>query len=170
MIDKLTDVSHIETIVTEVTGYNIQSKTRSRKVVEARAIYYYLCKKYTNYSLKDIGSTVGKDHATVIHGLKAINDWMELYPDYKKRLEACDLKLKYVYKVIDDKEQTVEEALSNLLTLEEENKKLLHTNIELLSKIQDMEQKQKEQDRYLIEAGYKAGMSRLGMKYNKNGI
>ena len=170
MNNRLIETQHIATVVNEVTKYNIHTKTRDRKVVEARAIYYYLCRKYTNYSTKEIGKTVGKDHATVLHGLKAVKDWMELYPDYKKRVDACDLKLKYIYKVLQDEELSVEEALSNLLTLEEENKKLLQTNIELLSRIQEMEEQQRLQDKYLIEAGYKQGMTRLGMKYNKNAV
>ena len=166
MTNRLIETGHIATVVNDVTGCNILTKTRVRSVVEARAIYYYLCRKYTNYTTAEIGETVGKDHSTVLHGLKSIEDWMRFDPNFNKELDLCDLKIKYIYQVLQDEELTVEEALSNLFTLEEENKKLLQTNIELLSLIEKMEENQRLQDKYLIRAGYKQGLSRLGMKYN----
>lgn len=166
MMNRLIETEHLAAVVKDVTGHNIHTKTRDRRVVETRAIYYYLCRKYTNYTMSEISRTVGKNHATVVHGLRVMENWMNLYPDFKKQVEACDLRVKYIYRVLEDESQTVEEALTNLFTLEEENKKLIQANVELLSRIQDMEEEKKSQDRYLTKAGYKESMSRLGMKYN----
>ena len=50
---------------------NIKSSRRTRDLVQARFIYFKLAKKFCRYnSLHAIGKAVGKDHASVIHGLK----------------------------------------------------------------------------------------------------
>lgn len=52
---------------------NLESESRERKFIYARAIYYELCNLYAKndknkrISLKQIGKSIGYDHATVIH-------------------------------------------------------------------------------------------------------
>ena len=64
--------NRIKKIVTQQVGIDISLKTRRRNYSDARAMYYSMCKKYAtdDSSLTSIGKTVGKDHATVLHGLK----------------------------------------------------------------------------------------------------
>ncbi len=69
--------------VSKITGVGIHSITgnlRTRERVEARHISFYLIKKYcTNLSLSQIGRYFGnKDHASVIHGVKQINDKLDI--------------------------------------------------------------------------------------------
>lgn len=54
--------------------YNIKldNKSRERKYVYARAIYYYVCRKYSNYNLAQIGKSLNKNHATVLHGIREL--------------------------------------------------------------------------------------------------
>jgi len=53
---------------------DVMSKCRKREYVLPRQIAHYLLKKYTNKSLSVIGREVGgKNHATVIHGVKNIS-------------------------------------------------------------------------------------------------
>jgi len=51
--------------------YNIKldDKSRLRKYIYARAMYYYICNKYTNYNTSEIGRTLNKCHATVLYGI-----------------------------------------------------------------------------------------------------
>lgn len=60
--------------VKEATGCNINNPRRKREYVYARALYYRLSKEFTTCSLSDIGKSVGKDHATVLHGLRTFEE------------------------------------------------------------------------------------------------
>ena len=64
---------------------------RDSKNVRIRQMYFYMCKKFTNFTLKDIGviehnRKVYKvfDHATVIHGIQAHEDLIDCYKSHKK--------------------------------------------------------------------------------------
>lgn len=54
----------------EFLGFDLTQKSRKRNIVEGRMMYAKLMKRYTNVSLSDIGRSLGKDHATIIHYLK----------------------------------------------------------------------------------------------------
>ena len=79
---KDTDVAiSIESIQKVVASYfglapkDLRSKRRLKHVVEARQIAMYLAKKLTPFSLIDIGDKFGgKDHSTVIHSIKKVED------------------------------------------------------------------------------------------------
>lgn len=61
-----------------LTLNDIRKKTRRREIVYPRHVLCYLLRKKTNMSLKDIGElTGGRDHTTVIHAIKSIEDLME---------------------------------------------------------------------------------------------
>ncbi len=54
---------------------DLVSPTRRRSVARPRQIAMYLCRKHTERSLPDIGRRFGnRDHATVIHAVKTIED------------------------------------------------------------------------------------------------
>jgi len=56
--------------VCDFLGFDINQKSRKRYIVEGRMMYAKLMKRYTNVSLSDIGKSIDKDHATIIHYLK----------------------------------------------------------------------------------------------------
>ena len=70
--------SYIVDIVADhfsLTPHEIYSKNRSNKIAYPRQIAMYMCRKYLNMSLVDIGKAIGgKDHTTVMHALKKIED------------------------------------------------------------------------------------------------
>jgi len=49
---------------------DLKRKTRKREIVDMRYVYYRRAKEMTKASLYKIGDLVGKDHASVIHGIK----------------------------------------------------------------------------------------------------
>ena len=55
---------------------NLKKKTRTRDMAYARAVYYKLAKRYTVQPLSSIGKLVGRDHATVLHGLKLFDTYL----------------------------------------------------------------------------------------------
>jgi len=71
-MDKIIKVVSYETGFAEET---ICAKNRKREVVEARQLAMRLSKHFTNASLANIGRRIGmKDHATVLHSCKTINN------------------------------------------------------------------------------------------------
>ncbi len=56
-----------------VTRSDLSSRKKSQKIAYPRQIAMYLCKKYTDKSLQEIASNLGKkDHSTIIHGINKI--------------------------------------------------------------------------------------------------
>jgi len=96
-VDKEISVENIKALVAaqfEVSVEKIQSKTRMRNVVMARQLSMYLAKNYTNSSLKMIGDSFGgRDHSTVIHSLKAIQDMIDTDQLFKDRVNAIVKKV-----------------------------------------------------------------------------
>jgi len=67
----------IKTIVEEHFNVNLKIKSRKKHFVEARYIYFKLCMDYADKkTLAAIGKSLNKDHATVLHGIRTVSDWM----------------------------------------------------------------------------------------------
>ncbi len=56
----------------------IFSKSRLRDIADARQMIMYLCKKHTGLSSPAIGAKLNRKHATVLHGISAITDRLEV--------------------------------------------------------------------------------------------
>lgn len=54
----------------------IVGKKRLAKIVIARQFYCYFARNYTNCTLQEIGSFIKKDHATVIHAVNSIDNYL----------------------------------------------------------------------------------------------
>ncbi len=62
----------------------LKSKTRKREVVQARQLAMYFSKSMTKSSLSNIGIHCGgKDHATVLHACRTVNNLMETDKKFK---------------------------------------------------------------------------------------
>ncbi|WP_421919061.1 chromosomal replication initiator protein DnaA [Marinifilum sp.] len=73
----------------------LQAKTRKREIVQARQIAMYFSKTLTKASLASIGSQIGnKDHATVLHACKTVNNLMDTDRSFKSQIDEIDKKLK----------------------------------------------------------------------------
>ena len=74
----------------------INSKTRKREIVQARQLAMYFSKKHTKNSLASIGVACGnKDHATVLHACRTVNNLLETDRQFKTHVEEIDKKLKF---------------------------------------------------------------------------
>ena len=105
IIDKLVknttrelSVGYIQKVVCDY--FNLQtdaitSKTRKREIVQARQIAMYFAKHMTKLSLATIGSQIGgKDHATVLHACKTVNNLIDTDRQFKGYIEEIEKKLK----------------------------------------------------------------------------
>jgi chromosomal replication initiator protein len=72
----------------------LKSKTRKREVVQARQIAMFFSKKLTKSSLANIGAHCGgKDHATVLHACRTVNNLSETDKQFKTYLTDLEKKL-----------------------------------------------------------------------------
>lgn len=75
-------------LFTGISSETLKSKTRKREVVEARQIAMRIAKALTNCSLAVIGADIGrKDHATVLHACRTINNLCETNYKFKAKFE-----------------------------------------------------------------------------------
>jgi chromosomal replication initiator protein len=75
----------------------MKSKTRKREVVQARQIAMYFSKSLTKASLASIGAHCGgKDHATVLHACRTVNNLMETDKRFKIYIEEIEKKISVV--------------------------------------------------------------------------
>ena len=96
-IKKEITVEYIQEIVSEYFQLSIeelQSKTRKRHVVQARQLAMFFAKKYTKLSLANIGKSIGKrDHATVLHACKTVDNLNETDKQFRKFLSDLTTKI-----------------------------------------------------------------------------
>jgi len=101
MIDKFVkntareiSVDYIQKVVCDylkVSVSDMYSNSRKRDIVQARQLAMYLIKKYTEHSLAQIGRFCGdKDHATVLHACRTVENMKDTDKNFKERLEDID--------------------------------------------------------------------------------
>jgi chromosomal replication initiator protein len=105
MIDKLIkntkreiSIDYIQKVVCNFFNLpleQIQSKTRKREIVQARQVAMFFSKSLTKASLATIGSQIGgKDHATVLHACKTVNNLIETDKRFRIQIDEIEKKLK----------------------------------------------------------------------------
>ncbi|MBN2347204.1 MAG: chromosomal replication initiator protein DnaA [Bacteroidales bacterium] len=106
MIDKLikntkreVSIDYIQKVVCDYFDIGVdmlQSKTRKREIVQARQVAMFFSKSLTKSSLATIGSQIGgKDHATVLHACKTVNNLLDTDRHFKNQIEDIEKKLKF---------------------------------------------------------------------------
>lgn len=102
MADNLFNKTLPERIIQTVSEYHkvsvadMKSQRRKSEIVQARQIAMYFLRKYTKLSLVSIGGHFGfRDHSTVLHALKKVQDLAEVEKYYKKELDILEKKLPF---------------------------------------------------------------------------
>jgi chromosomal replication initiator protein len=87
----------IQTIIDAVTKYydiklsDLMSKRRHKSVALPRQVCMWLARKYTRYSLEEIGGYFGgRDHTTVLHAIRTIGARRDEDPDLGKAVERLE--------------------------------------------------------------------------------
>jgi chromosomal replication initiator protein len=96
----------LQQIIDAVTAhYNVklsdlQSKRRNKSITEPRQICMWLARKRTRYSLQEIGGYFGgRDHTTVMHSIRTVDDRMGQDPAFQQTVTRLDddiLKTEFV--------------------------------------------------------------------------
>jgi chromosomal replication initiator protein len=87
----------IQTIITAVTEFygvkmtDLQSKRRQRSIALPRQVCMYLARRNTRFSLEEIGGYFGgRDHTTVMHAVRTIEDKCSTEPDFSKIVSTLE--------------------------------------------------------------------------------
>ena len=93
LIDSDEEIVNIESIQKTVASFfqislqDLLSARRSRSLARPRQIAMYLAKKYTSKSLPEIGRKFSnRDHTTVIHAVKKINQLLQNDENIKRNI------------------------------------------------------------------------------------
>ncbi|MSR29489.1 MAG: chromosomal replication initiator protein DnaA [Phycisphaerales bacterium] len=87
----------IQVIIDAVTAYydiklsDLLSKRRHKSIALPRQVCMWLARKYTRYSLEEIGGYFGgRDHTTVLHAVRTIGSRRESDPDVSQAVERIE--------------------------------------------------------------------------------
>jgi len=143
----------INEIVDQYFELKINTPTRKRPYIEARATYYKLCREFTNLTLENIGWDFGKNHATVLNGIRQLDNWMN-----------HDSRIKNNYKILKNKifnieqEEEVIEINEGLVlryaTLKQQVKNLQEANQELCKQLQEITEKHNRREKFYQKYGF----------------
>ena len=155
--------SQLKKVIQEITGVDINEVSRKREIIEARAVYYKILKQIDKKkSLKSIGASVGKDHATVLHSLKNYDMFEQFNPTLKLFRKQIMQRFNYVKPedILDvSKDELINSLQIDIMKLNDEIANLQETinkprnNYNIVNNIQQLliETEGKEQQEIIIE-------------------
>jgi chromosomal replication initiator protein len=74
---------------------DLKANRRIKSIIVPRQIAIYLCRKLTSSSLVSIGEKFGgKDHATIIHSIRKIEDEIKVKKESRELVEKLEDKIK----------------------------------------------------------------------------
>lgn len=97
LINSHITINYIRKMVSDY--YNIPNKkldevTRKREIVQARQVAMSFAKKLTGKSLSHIGAEIGgKDHATVLHACKTIENLIDTDKVFRNQVKDIEVRL-----------------------------------------------------------------------------
>ena len=159
------DTELIKKVIIKKTGIDLndpeQVHTRKRENVTARKLYCKFCREYTTKSLSDIGKTFTppKDHATVLHNVRTIEDIIKFDRTLRDKAESIQTLLEYIRAKELYGEEDIETKVALLAKSDMIIDALQEQNNKLAQQLEDLHNKVERQNRYLEEQGYKVNMS-----------
>lgn len=129
------EMSAMAAIVADELGLDaveMFSMNRKRSLVYGRQIFHYMCKRYLNETLEYIGKfskAMGRpkehDHATVLHGFRAVKDLISVDRVYLRKVEAI--------------ENRIQEEVIDPIKKDKPTRKLKHSIVEEIFAEENME-------------------------------
>lgn len=123
--------SQLKKVIKEITGVDINEVSRKREIIEARAVYYKILKQIDKKkSLKSIGASVGKDHATVLHSLNNYDMFEQFNPTLKLFRKQILQRLNYASgeQILDmSKNELIDSLQLDIMKLTDEIENLQQT-------------------------------------------
>jgi chromosomal replication initiation ATPase DnaA len=73
-----------------------EPKYRGGKNVQARQLFLVMMTLHTNRTYESIGSIIGKDHATVNHSIKSVQNWYDTDKRFRAMYDRIDQRIKLI--------------------------------------------------------------------------
>jgi len=89
----LKTIEEIAAEIWEIPVESIMVKTRKREVVEARQVLMAYRKQQTGKSSNRVGKEYSKDHATVLHAIKTVNNLRETDKVFRYKYEEFNRRV-----------------------------------------------------------------------------
>lgn len=122
-------ILEIKELVREKTEINVDLKTRRIEVVQARALYFFLCRKYTDESLTSLVKSIShlKNHVTVHHAFKMFDTYKRENKNISDAYsEICSIIDFYIY----NKCKSLRDAQKQMPLSNNERSKYINTHLE----------------------------------------
>ena len=87
------EVRRAVTLFFDVTGDDLDRRTRCVRMARIRQIAFYLCRNHTTRSLPEIGRAFDRDHTTVLHGVRRIASLRETDAALDRDLSKLEAQL-----------------------------------------------------------------------------
>ena len=96
--DELISIEMIQKVVANHFNIKISDfkvKRKNKGFVLPRQVAIYLSLKFTDFSLMEIGEKFGgKDHSTILHSIKKVDERMSSQPSFKEMMENLQSQIK----------------------------------------------------------------------------
>ncbi len=116
------ELKSIISVVNRVTGQDITTKSRVRPVADAVKIYSALARKFTPYTFEQIGESINRNYATILHAYKCYDDLFKTDIEFRDFAKSCIETIHNANSVEDtprDKEVDTIKGLLEICTTEE---------------------------------------------------
>jgi len=144
----------IKEIVDNYFELNLKRNTRKRQYVEARAIFYKLCREFTKLSLEEIGEQVNRDHASVLHGIRSLNNWIEYDNRIKNNLRILRNKVRNFEDEKDNVIELDESIVLKYVQLKEQVKEQEEIINDLRNALKDITEKHTRREKFYQKYGF----------------
>ena len=144
----------IKEIVESYFELSISRNTRKRQYVEARAIYFKLCREFTQLSLEQIGKSVNRDHASVLHGVRSINTWVQVDKRMSNSMHILRNKIVNYQIETDETVELNESIVLKYIQLKEQVKELEEMNKTLSTDLKEITEKHDKREKFYVKFGF----------------
>lgn len=152
----------VQKIVEMVTRTKLKGTNRKRECVDARMIYAYVLRNTLGASLTSIGGSINKDHTTIIHYLKTMENLLEVDREVARKYIRCKellLLSEQPLNLLDERDEILEinrlkeqveilERKNKLL--EEENSRITKQTARFMNILELIEENTPMGDEYLV--------------------
>ncbi len=147
----------IKRIVEEFYSLDITTKTRERNYVEARAMYYKIVRDNTKLSLEVIGKSVNRNHATVLHGIKTLSNWIDTERTIKARYLLLKDQIEEIKSIASNRnliKEVDQDLLLEYTNLNRRHKELLKENINLAKDLNKLREEHSKREQFYSKYGF----------------
>jgi chromosomal replication initiator protein len=96
--DELISIEMVQKVVANHFNIKVSDfkvKRKNKGFVLPRQVAIYLSRKFTDFSLMEIGEKFGgKDHSTILHSIKKVEERMSSHPPFKEMIENLQSQIK----------------------------------------------------------------------------